>query len=514
MKQLSGFLLFILLAAGLYASSESAPPAALFPAYDHETGYYGYIDTNGQWMIAPRFETAGEFRGRYAAVSTADPWDYTMGIIDSHGQWVVEPVYFVDEGYDEWTYGGLNEGMYLIWDGNEGGHLNDSPHYAFFDVPSGYFSGIVFDDEMRWWTQEKLVPIGDAYYDRTNGTMAFELPDGYFTDWLGGDSVFHDGFAPILKEVPGGDDLDCFVNTQGSIVELDHLKYNREGWACGLLLCQEDQPGPGEPVIGYFDLNAMNWRITSYSAPDGTSGRFLEAYPFSGNGYACVKLENGHYGHIDTQGSLLFGDGEVILKSGTGIKTIQISQPYRFYGDYAWVQEANALIDPHGRVAVAFPDGWTPYVQSDDEMEDTGNYYVSPGGVIELRRSVRGKNQSGLMNLDGEWLLDPAVYERCWEGLEPHRFFSHGLQAVSKKVGIKEWRTVHYLTGDEQEPVYQTKVGYVDEHGQVVVDFIYDSGGAFLNGLALVEKGDETGYINTRGQEVFFWTASDPDIEE
>ena len=125
MKQLSGFLLFILLAAGLYASSESAPPAALFPAYDHETGYYGYIDTNGQWMIAPRFETAGEFRGRYAAVSTADPWDYTMGIIDSHGQWVVEPVYFVDEGYDEWTYGGLNEGMYLIWDDSEGGNLND-----------------------------------------------------------------------------------------------------------------------------------------------------------------------------------------------------------------------------------------------------------------------------------------------------------------------------------------------------------------------------------------------------
>ena len=75
---------------------------------------------------------------------------------------MVAPQYFVDEGYDGWTYGGLNEGMYLVWDSTEDDEERVRPHYGFFDVPSGYFSGIVFYGEMCWWTQEKLVPIGNA----------------------------------------------------------------------------------------------------------------------------------------------------------------------------------------------------------------------------------------------------------------------------------------------------------------------------------------------------------------
>ena len=67
-----------------------------------------------------------------------------MGVIDAEGNWVVAPQYFVDEGYDGWTYGGLNEGMYLVWDSTEDDEERVRPHYGFFDVPSGYFSGIVF----------------------------------------------------------------------------------------------------------------------------------------------------------------------------------------------------------------------------------------------------------------------------------------------------------------------------------------------------------------------------------
>ena len=166
--------------------------SARFPAYDEATGKWGYIDVNGQWAIAPQFETAGIFRGSYAAVSTGDPWEYTMGVIDGSGSWVVEPHYFVDEGYDGWTYGGLNEGMYLVWDSRAGDEARERPHYGYFDVPSGYFSGIVFYGENRWWTQEKLVPIGDAFYDRATGQKVIGLPEGYYTDWHGNDSVFHD----------------------------------------------------------------------------------------------------------------------------------------------------------------------------------------------------------------------------------------------------------------------------------------------------------------------------------
>ena len=61
--------------------------------------------------------------------------------------------------------------------------------------------------------------------------------------------------------------------------------------------------------------------------------------------------------------------------------------------------------------------------------------------------------------------------------------------------------------GDYEEPVYETRVGYVDENGNIAVDFLYDSGGAFLGGLALVRRGDERIYVDAFGHEVFSWHA-------
>ena len=185
----AAFLAAALLLLPVYAFAGSSAP--LFPAYDEETGKYGYIDANGQWAIQPQFEEAHLFRGHYAAVSTGDPWDYTMGVIDETGTWVVEPQYFFDEGYDGWTYGGLNEGIYQVWD--------EDMHTGWFDVPSGYFSGLVDSGELRWWTKEKLVPIGNGFYNRTNGQLVFSLPEGYETDWLNNSSVFTYGFAPIIQ---------------------------------------------------------------------------------------------------------------------------------------------------------------------------------------------------------------------------------------------------------------------------------------------------------------------------
>ena len=284
-----------------------------------------------------------------------------------------------------------------------------------------------------------------------------------------------------------------------------------EDWACGLLCATEKEAHSDDPpIMGYFDLNAMDWRIASHTEQDGLVYRFREVYPFSGNGYACVKLDNGNYGHIDTQGYVLFSDGFVTWNSKFGRETKPITQPYQFFGDYAWIEEANVLIDPAGEVVLEIPEGWEPVSQWDDEMDHAKDYYVSPGGVVELQQPVRGGGyQTGFMTIDGQWLLDMNCYGRAWDDgfPEAHRFFSEGLQVVIKNVGIKEWRTVHNTkTGDYQEPIYDTKVGYVNEQGTMIVDFLYDGGGAFLNGLAMVRKGNQMGYIDKQGNEVFFWT--------
>jgi hypothetical protein len=50
-------------------------------------GKYGYIDTKGRMVIAPRFEAAGSFAEGLAAVQIGDRWGY----INSLGQVVIQP---------------------------------------------------------------------------------------------------------------------------------------------------------------------------------------------------------------------------------------------------------------------------------------------------------------------------------------------------------------------------------------------------------------------------------------
>lgn len=109
MKKYMAALLILVFCLPLSALCDKS--AALFPAYDEETQAWGYIDPEGAWAIPPQYASAGIFRGHYAAASTGDPWDYTMGIINEMGNWVVEPNFFVDDGYDEAYYGGLHTGI-------------------------------------------------------------------------------------------------------------------------------------------------------------------------------------------------------------------------------------------------------------------------------------------------------------------------------------------------------------------------------------------------------------------
>ena len=464
-------------------------PSRLHPAMDDETGLWGYIDYLGEWAILPRYGSADVFRGEYAAASTGDPWDYTAGLIRRDGSWVVEPRYFVDHGYDGWTYGGLDTGMYLVWDG-EG-------YMGFFDVRSGFLSPDL--GENTWWSDAELLPLTDyddetneptAYYiSRATGETAFRL-EGYEADYLGHTSEFYNGFA-MVYDTDGGEHI---INERGEILPLpENLRFYGEGaglktstlyYRFGLLLCLDTDTG----LYGWWDLNAMDWRVQP---------RYEWAGNFSEDGYACVRAEDGTYGHIDVMDNLVV-DG--------------FACAYDFFGGYAYVAEEHILMDPMLETVLLFDGGWEPRIQWDDECDHSKDYYVSPGGVISVFRDdplYPGLTEMGLMTLDGEWLLESGTYYRNWGisfAVESHRFFSEGLQAVRKRVGIREWRNVHNTkTGDYKEPVYETRVGYVDESGNIAVDFLYDDGGAFLGGLALVQRGGEKIYVDAFGHEVFSW---------
>ena len=477
--------------AARMAEIRAEMPERLHPAKDNETRLWGYINFLGEWVIPPQYETAGLFRGNYAAVSTGDPWDYTMGIIDRAGSWVVEARYFVDEGYDGWTYGGLNRGMYLVWENSE----NDAEerYRGYFDVRSGHLSQ-QSTGEWTWWSDAELVPLDDydeetgediaVYIRRSTGEEVIRLK-GYETDWLMNTSEFHNGFAMIYRE---DEDRPCIINEQGEILDIpDTLAFydsdvgmtGEQYYAFGVLVCRDAETG----LFGYWDLNAMDWRVTP---------QYQWADQFSLNGCACVQLPDGTFGHIDPQGKALAGG---------------FSEEYRFLGDYAYLEAENILIDAAGETALAFPEGWELQVQWDDELNDEYDYYVSPDGLLAV--TVEGVG-AGVMNLDGDWILPPEDhYVYTGDGLfdiEGWRFFSEGLQAVARRGDITGYRTVkNVYTGTYEEPIYDWKVGYINPQGQVIVDYRYDRGGAFLGGLAEVSRDGMSGYIDAFGREIFFW---------
>ena len=496
------------------AAIRAAIPQRLHPMRDRETALYGYINCLGEWVIPPQFESVDNFRGHYAAVCAAydendeEEEGYGWGIIDRAGKWVVEPHYFVDGGYDGWYYGGLDMGYYQIWEYAD--DEDEEPKFGFFDVPSGYFSGVIYDEELTFWNGSRLAPVSlngrACYVDRGTGEVAFYLPDGLSTDPMNRvASEFVDGFAKVYLDDADWDlrahwnhQAACIINDRGEVLDLSGIVFydpdngmfaydSEDGISSditpgGLLMARDRETG----LYGYYDLNALDWRVPP---------RYSEADDFSCSGYACVQLGEGSFGHIDTQGNL--------LASG-------FSEWYHFLEDYAYLKEANILINAAGETVIAFPVECGLMAQWDDEMREGYDYYVSPEGLMEVYdETVQGY---GVMNLKGEWVLPPEDNQYLYRGEEIFseegwRFFSEGLQAISRTLGIADYRTITMKDGTtRQEPPYKRGIGYINTKGEVVIDFLYDDAGAFLDGLALVERDGRYGYVDRFGHEIGFYT--------
>ena len=72
---------------GLYIGYGPESGDGLFAAYDPRTRLYGYLNAQGQWAVAPRFDWAGRFQaGRAVAAEQG-----ALGLIDGSGEWILEP---------------------------------------------------------------------------------------------------------------------------------------------------------------------------------------------------------------------------------------------------------------------------------------------------------------------------------------------------------------------------------------------------------------------------------------
>ena len=103
-------MILCLVPLGVWAEEEASEP--LFPAMG-ENEKWGYINRGGEFVIAPQFDYAQEFRGNYAVVTVypngftpSEDMNWTdmpdcQGIIERCGNLVLEAAYSFDAGYDE-----------------------------------------------------------------------------------------------------------------------------------------------------------------------------------------------------------------------------------------------------------------------------------------------------------------------------------------------------------------------------------------------------------------------------
>lgn len=249
--------------SALAADAETTP--TLWPAYDPETGLWGYITEDGAWGIAPQWERAYHFHDGCAIVDMAEHADTpTQGIIDENGEFLLEPEYDLFCEHDfEYAPGDI----FFVMD--EEGRM------GWFNVPNRYFSGIHWDECFAAFetpyvmvsedyqtigladraTGEIVVPLEYSY----TGLYDWALADGFIVaqrDGTDGCELLEIGVGPVelpegvyldyVVEVSDGlviytneDGLYGYINTAGAIIipaQFDSAHDFRDGYAAvGLL---------------------------------------------------------------------------------------------------------------------------------------------------------------------------------------------------------------------------------------------------------------------------------------
>ena len=302
MKRVLVLLLICLALAGLTSAEEkpeqtlsSDAQSFLLPMPDMN-GKWGYINSEGQFVIFPQFDYASEFRGYYAAVGVKrdeDDDDYHEGIIDRSGSFVLEPFYIIDAGYDGAYYGGKDTGIWLVL--RKADETEDSNGImGFFDIPSGHFSGFHWSDIWHWCSESHLIPVMDnecrvGYAERSSGEMV--IPYRYdFVD----PSNFYGGVAAVCLI---SDDED--EENEGCIILIDEA--GREITLPEGIHAVQYEGAFDDRVLVINDEGLYGF--TDSQGNIVIEPQFIDAGHFY-KGRAAVGFQTDEYGFIDTTGTV------------------------------------------------------------------------------------------------------------------------------------------------------------------------------------------------------------------
>ena len=355
MKKLTMLLCLIMALVSLSALAEDADTTpSLWPAYDPETGLWGYIREDGTWGIEAQWETALSFRNGYAIVNQGKD---AYGIIDERGAYIFQPVYDYVTcgtiGYDTW----VDNDVYVIYDNSLCG---------WFDTESGYISGLCWEHVESWDDSPYVIAgVGDkeTFVHRATGKRLLPLQD---MSTYG----FYDGYA--LCDVEDG--RDFVVDLEGNIAYLPEGLLPDDVYLSEGLLLVEDANG----LHGYVDAAGQ-----VVIAPQYDDGGLFQ------HGYTVVE-KNGERLLIDR-------DNRVIATGWYNVCGAWADGGIAVEGDDCW-----AVLNQDGterfRIDVE-PYEYAKGVVICPPLVEDGPFWVGYwyGGV---------GTDYGLMTADGTWLVD------------------------------------------------------------------------------------------------------------
>ena len=401
-----------------------------------------YITITGQKATPKDWEYASPFRcGKYAIVAVEISGQKKYGIIDTELNYVCDPIYsFIEYDSFEGLYYGT-EKTGIIW------ITSDDDKCGFMDIESGYFSGCIYDDYYPWVTDDPLLYLvkngKGGYVDRNNGNVI--IPFAYDPNYC---TPFSNGWACVTK--------DSETN------EWYLINHYEQTWII-----------PSGFELYSFTIDSQlalvkntQTNLLGYCSSDGRiiiEAKFESAEPFE-NGVASVVLE-GIPRIINTNGQTIF----------LGKKGEKLS-----------VSKSRIFSNLNGRFILYDLNGTVLFERKDDfivEPYENMDYLI----IYRYVDSNCDNAYVGFIDLDGRIIIDPNqlyIMETQYidnMSFSPYSPFCHELQMLKDK---------------------NNKYGYIDNSGNIVVDFIYDDARPFENGMARVKLNNDWYYIDSSGLQI------------
>ena len=258
-----------------------------------DNGLWGHIDEMGNWVIPPKFDSAGDFRGNYAWIQQGD----REGFANRDGEIVLllDENVVTDSGYDGFYYGGRETGIWLLYKKATGKNsLGTEWLEGFFDVQSGVYSGLKWRGVNHRESNSRLIAVADetgkwGYVSRDTGEMV--IPAKYDSDNMG--SNFYDEYAVVT-----------FLDDDYNIVQTLLLDETGKEYP----LPEGINAASCDTVIsgGLFEVVDKNG-LYGYCNTSGEvviEPQFAYTFEFA-DGYAEVELTDGTYGVIDQTGKVV-----------------------------------------------------------------------------------------------------------------------------------------------------------------------------------------------------------------